>query len=358
MNKHKIHFHTFDAFRFISFFIVFLNHIPIPDSSFLSYFSHSGGIGVAFFFVLSGFLITYILLNEKLNTDKISLPNFFLRRILRIWPLFYAMLLLAYLTPCILNFLHLSSSSEGYKPNWLMSLLFLENYKMIITNDFPNVSPLRVMWSLCIEEHFYIIWGILLTYLPCKRIPVLIGTSILIANITRWFFLQHGLPTLELFSNIDYFAFGAIPAFIFIYKKQLITKLESTAGFVKYIVAVLAVILVFVLPQIPGKWMPLLYPSILGILFSSLIMFTLPQNNGLKLKDELWISKLGLYTYGLYLFHTIVINLFSHIFTSAFEFNWLLISILSLVVTIALSALSYHFFEKQFLKLKVHFYTE
>ena len=86
------YFQSFDALRFISFFLVFLLHTPVDENSFMSFFSKSGGTGVSFFFVLSGFLITYILIIEKKNFNKISLKNFFVRRILRIWPLFYLMI--------------------------------------------------------------------------------------------------------------------------------------------------------------------------------------------------------------------------------------------------------------------------
>lgn len=92
------HFYTFNFLRFISFLLVFFHHTPISKSSFFYFFSKSGGIGVIFFFALSGFLITYILMHEKMSLGKILLKNFFIRRALRIWPLFYLMILFAFLT--------------------------------------------------------------------------------------------------------------------------------------------------------------------------------------------------------------------------------------------------------------------
>ena len=126
---------------------------------------------VSFFFVLSGFLITYIILEEKETTGKLNLSSFFIRRILRIWPLYYLMVAIAFLTPYLLSRFNISYSNEGYSPNWLWTILFLENYKMIITDSFPNVSPLRVMWSLCVEEHFYIVWGLALWKVKMKHLP-------------------------------------------------------------------------------------------------------------------------------------------------------------------------------------------
>jgi peptidoglycan/LPS O-acetylase OafA/YrhL len=216
----KKHFHTFDALRFFAFLKVFLLHVPIIAFPFFSYLKNGGGIGVIFFFVLSGFLITYLLLTEKQSAGTIDLRYFFFRRILRIWPLYYLMAGFAFLTPWILSFIHLAHSNEGYQPNWLFSLTFLENYKMILTRDHPNVSPLGVTWSLCIEEHFYIVWGLLLFYLKIEKIPVLILACFFIAAISRILFIQHNLPTIDLFTNIDYFAWGAIPAYLFVCAKK------------------------------------------------------------------------------------------------------------------------------------------
>lgn len=310
-----------------------------------------------FFFVLSGFLITYILLYEKNTTGKIILKKFFVRRILRIWPLFYAMLLFAFLTPYILDLIRLSYSNEGYQPNWIMSVLFLENYKMMFSGDFPNVSPLRVMWSLCIEEHFYIIWGILISTISLKRIPHLIIISILFANIMRLIYYKLELNTADLFTNIDYFAFGAIPAYILVFKSEILIKMEKLPQSFKYLTAGASVLFIFGIPNVNFEWIYFFSPALFGTFFSLTILFTLPQRNYLKISDSLWFSKLGIFTYGLYLFHTIIINLFLQLQNVTSAYNWYLLAFTSLIITILISILSYHFFEKQFLKFKVKFYN-
>ena len=91
-----------------------------------------------------------------------------------------------------------------------------------------------------------------------------------------------------------------------------------------------------------------------GILFATILSFVITEKNSLKIKDTLWISKIGIYTYGLYLYHTILINLFIKL-NETLELNWVLISILSFISTVLVSFLSYHLFEKQFLKLKIYF---
>lgn len=357
MGSAKKHFHTFDALRFFSFFVVFLHHLPIDESSFFYFFSKSGGVGVSFFFVLSGFLITYILMEEKLLNGNISLKNFFIRRMLRIWPLFYAMLLFAFLTPYILKIFQLSYSDVGYSPNWLMSVLFLENYQMMLTNSVPNVSPLWVMWSLCIEEHFYIVWGLVFFLIPLKKIPYLIVISIIMANISRIIYARLHIGTVDLLTNIDYFAYGAIPAYVLFTRNDILNKIELIPMYLKYGLLLFTLSIVFVLPHYPNTYLEWVAPTIYGILFSSVILFTLTHQNFIHISDASISGKLGKYTYGLYLFHTIIINFLIHIKSIfPFEINGIIFLIVALISTILVSMLSYHLFEKQFLKLKKYFY--
>ncbi|WP_312768533.1 acyltransferase [Epilithonimonas sp.] len=348
----RVHFHTFDSLRFISFLLVFLHHSPIPKDNFLHYFSNAGGIGVSFFFVLSGFLITYILLLEKINNqNRIPLKSFFKRRILRIWPLYYAMVLFAFCTPFILNILKLPYSNEGYQPNWFFTLTFLENYVMMYKHDFPNVSPLRVMWSLCIEEHFYIIWGLVFYFISLKNVPKLIIICIIITFLSKIIYKIYNIPTGDILTNIDYFAFGAIPAYIFIFRKDILQRTEKIASTYKYLFALIVLATIVFLSNSgilqDEKYSSLLFAS----LFSLLILSTLGGKNVFKISDKSIFAWLGKYTYGLYLIHTICINLFSKI-GSQLGWNWFIITIISLITTVVLSFLSYHLFEKQFLKLK------
>ena len=265
------------------------------------------------------------------------------------------MIAFAYLSPYILNVLNLPFQNEGYKPNLLTSLLFAENYKMMITNFFPDGAPLWVMWTLCIEEHFYILWGLLLYFISIKRVPLLILISILIANITRQIYTSIGLGHIDVFSHLDYFAFGAIPAYVLMYREDFIRYIEVIPRFLKYLFLVLVLAVIFVIPNIHFVSIEPFYPFILGALFSIIILFTL-GNNSIHIDDDLWFSKLGVYTYGLYLYHTIIIMFFIQIFKLISFSNWYVFGATSLLFTIAVSMVSYHLFEKQFLKLKKYFY--
>lgn len=357
------HFHTFDALRFFAFFKVFLLHLPVVAFPWFNFVKAGGGIGVQFFFVLSGFLITYIILEEKNRTGRLNLKNFFVRRALRIWPLYYLMVLVAYATPYILTyFLHLDSSAEGYEPQLWVSLTFLENYKMMATGQHANVSPLSVMWSLCIEEHFYIVWGLLLLFLSAKRMPALIIIALAVGVLSRAIYYRLGIPASDLFTNIDLFAFGAIPAYMLVYKEQKLTSLLGRVGLMyKKLYVLLLVVVVTLIAQYAGNDGPFIYfTSLLGLLFAILIAFTLPDNAALKVSDRNMLSRMGVYTYGLYLYHILVVNLLLQLngklgIDIDTPVGAIVFTILSLIASLACSICSYYLFEKPFLRLKKYF---
>ncbi len=357
----KRHFHTFDALRFFACFKVFLQHLPIYSFPLFNILMAGGGIGVQFFFVLSGFLITYIIYEEKRQTGYLNLKNFFIRRILRIWPLFYLMIGFAFITPYILRHINLANSDIGYTPNWTMSLLFLENYKMMATHENPNISPLAVMWSLCVEEHFYIIWGLLLYYIPIKKFPIVIAICLFTGIISRYIYVQQNIPTSDILTNIDLFAFGSIPAYLILEKGEyFLSKIETIPFGWKILYAILVLVIVGICSQAEGD-KPFIYLStLLGLIFSGIIILTLPQKTRFRISDGNMLSKLGIYTYGFYLYHTLVINLFRRVFEKA---DWPLtdvriavtFTILTFTISIGCSMASYYFFEKPFLRLKKYF---
>ena len=356
LNKDK--FHSFDALRFLSFLIVFTSHQPFdlfPKSCF-TILKDRGHLGVYFFFTLSGFLITYILLNEKTNNLKINLKKFYIRRILRIWPLFYLMVLFAYLSPQMITFLGMRYSTEGYEPNYFLTCLFLENYHTIFTHQFPNVMPLPVFWSLCIEEHFYIIWGLLLYYTNIKKIPYLILCFLILPIMMRHFFLQNNFMILDLSTNIDLFMYGALPAYLYVnHKQQLIDTIQKQSNYLKALPLVLVVAWVLFSGSYPLESLTYLEPSIMGILCSLLLFVFLPSKNNFKITDANALSKLGLFTYSLYLIHFITISLLKKLtlkWNFSLDQKGLTFFVAALLLTILVSYISYHFIEKPFLKLK------
>jgi peptidoglycan/LPS O-acetylase OafA/YrhL len=356
------YFETFDALRFFAYLKVFLLHLPITAFPLFSFLRSNGGTGVIFFFVLSGFLISYIVFQEKEKTGKLNLPHFFIRRILRICPLYYLMLLFAYCTPYILELLHLPSSSEGYEPNWLLYSLFLGNYQSICLDMTPNVAPLGVMWSLCIEEHFYLLWGVLVYFVKLNNMPYFFAGGIIVANVARIIFFQAGVNTAEILTNLDFFIYGAIPAYLIVkFPGKLENSVLSFSKKAKILYTLLVVGIVVALPLIPDFVKDLLMPIVLGIAFAGLITLFIPEKSNFYISDKNGLSVMGRYTYGTYLFHSIWISFFVHIFSGLQLFLDIGIYAIMFICIVFFCTLgsawfSYHFFETQFLRLKKNFY--
>jgi peptidoglycan/LPS O-acetylase OafA/YrhL len=351
MNKKRF---QFDGIRFLAFLKVFLNHLPLATLPFFHVLQSTGTNRI--FFLLSGFLITFIILNEKVNYNAFDFKTFITKRILRLTPLYYLIIAFAFLTPVILNFLHLPYSDNGYEPELKWSLTFLENYKMMVERDSANVSPLSVVWSLCIEVHFYLLWGLTFLLLKPKHTPYLIALALIIAPVARYMYHTRQLVPADLASNLDYFAYGALPAYLYIMRNERFEEwIEAIPDAVKNTVYLIAVLFVFAVPKFVFPYKNILEPLCFGLLFMLVITFLAGVKSKASGKTTL-LSYLGTFTYGMYLYHTIVINLFIKLFTMAgidldIPFNTFCMALMSLLVTILISIASYHLFEKHFLLL-------
>ncbi len=356
----KRHFEMFDTFRFFAFLKVFLQHVPVFAFAWFNIFRNGGIIGVQFFFTLSGFLITYIILNEKNQTGTYSLKNFFVRRILRIWPLFYLMVGISYCIPWILSLLHQHKEMYGYQPVWWVSVSFLENYKMIFTHKPPSEEELALLWSLCVEEHFYIIWGLLLWILPVKAFPKVAGCCLLIALVARGVFAHYNLDPTDVFTNLDLFALGSIPAYLLVFhSEQTEAFVSRIPRYVHMLFAAALVAYVLLIAQIDHVLTVNIWLTTLsGILFSTLIFFSMHDNH--YLRPSRLLNKAGTYTYGLYVYHILIIvlmvRIFDHLHLSLDKpVNAIIYTVAALTATVICSITSYHFFEKPFLKMKRFF---
>jgi peptidoglycan/LPS O-acetylase OafA/YrhL len=369
----KIHFHTFDALRFFAFLKVFLFHLPnvLPGDPAMEWFrdhiKHGGGVGVSFFFVLSGFLITYILTYEKLNTGKIDLKRFFVRRAFRIWPLFYLVVIIVLLLPPdFAQHWGLHMNGGGYDPDWRFSLTFTENYKSIIMDSGPKLTPLPVFWSLCIEEHFYIIWMIVFFFIRPKGIPCFLGATVLIAWIFRFFetsiYGTENFSTNDLFTNIDYFAISGLLGYAVAKNYRRVADLVIRIPYairIGYIFAVLTLLYFQKDLFVHHDFFPeVLKYTLFSTVFAGLLIVFIPQEKGgLRIRDKHLLSWLGRISYGLYVYHLVWI----HVLMKVFKYNgwdlnhWSTFGLFVLITfsgTVLTSAISYYWFEKPILSFR------
>ena len=163
MNE-KTYFPGLNALRFFSALAVIITHVELlkhkfklPNYWHIEIIEKLGVIGVSFFFVLSGFLITYLMLEEKENTSLFSVKNFYIRRVLRIWPLYFLILFIGFFI--LPNFTYLEYFSDNFKlyftENLICYLLILPN----VSSSFFSIVPLiEQLLSIGIEEQFYLLW--------------------------------------------------------------------------------------------------------------------------------------------------------------------------------------------------------
>jgi peptidoglycan/LPS O-acetylase OafA/YrhL len=364
MQTARLSFHSFNALRFFAFFKVFLLHAaPASSASFLNKLIFDGGeIGVDFFFVLSGFLITYLLAFEKQKAGLVDGKRYFLRRSLRIWPLFYLGVLIAYANIYISNKYSLGVA-EGYSPHFIFSLTFLENYEMIYHDNFPNGAPLRVFWSICVEEHFYFLWLLLFKLVSFKHLSKALIILWLIGILYRiGFYLllpQSHYYDFDVLSKMDYFCAGGLAglqiAMHFDYVKQ---KINCIPGVLRNGFAWL-VILFFLFHQfIPfSRTTDLYFPIISAAFFSGFILLIATTSTFFKVRESNIFSRLGKISYGMYVYHTILLVVGLAMIKGlgiqlTNRFIFIVFFLTAFFLTTAVSYFSFKYFETPFLRLK------
>lgn len=182
-----------DGWRALAIALVLIQHsYPQPGWPIaLSWWPLStiGGVGVRFFFVISGFLITWLMLNEQSRTGKVSLKMFYVRRCLRILPVYFMFLATVGLFQSIGGY-HVSIN------HWLKCLTFTVNYG-------GAHSPVGHLWSLGVEEQFYLLWPPLAVWAGVrnrKRLTSMLLIPIVVCPLLRWYggLLDHSSPLREI----------------------------------------------------------------------------------------------------------------------------------------------------------------
>lgn len=363
--EQKKRFHTLDALRFFAFFKVYLLHVPLQgDFPIFSFLKSGGGIGVSFFFVLSGFLITYLLVFEKIQKEQINLRRFLIRRSLRIYPLFFFLVGVAFLLPYELKEkIGFHMIGGGYDFDWRYSFTFLENYKMLFADNFPKTTPLSVFWSLCIEEHFYITWMLMLFLIPKKRILAFLISCIFIAWTARFFdpiiWGNSMIQQNDLFTNMDYFAIGGILGWLVASRYDDVVKfVENISVAKKYYYIIGVIVLVIFQSQILPESIfiiSIIRPTVIALAFSLLISIFIPSNSQIQIKENNPISYLGRISFGLYVYHLIFIHVLFQYFLkeNILMDDWWTVGIFMVLTfggSVLVSIVSFRYLEMPFLK--------
>ncbi len=369
LNQKKVFFPNLDGLRFFSFLSVFIFHSFYTEFSSIKYSSNyifvkkglfgNGNIGVNFFFVISGFLITYLLMEEKNITGKIDITKFWFRRILRIWPLYFFCVFFGFVLFPIIKSYFGQVPNESAEP--IYYLTFTSNFDFL-KNGKPDCSVLGILWSIAIEEQFYFIWPILLMLIPGKHYLKLFIFIIICSCIFRFLVPDPIADEVHTLSCMGDLTMGAIGAYL-----CRIDKFKTWIEDLKRGYIILIYLLFFSLYLFREQLLLLnlyLYIFDRTIIAFIILMIILEQNfsknSFFKMSKLKFISQLGTISYGLYCLQFIGI-LITITLSKKFHLNeniWNVIfleTIVALSITILISQLSFKFFETPFLKLKEKF---
>jgi peptidoglycan/LPS O-acetylase OafA/YrhL len=366
----KIFFPNLDGLRFIAFFTVFIHHTlnvqcfsSNPQSElyrFVFAIKSNGALGVNLFFVLSGFLITYLLINEKQQHHKINVPHFYMRRILRIWPIYFLVVAAGFIIFPLLKKMMGDVPAETHAAGWYM--LFVSNFEMI-RKGFADSSLLNVLWSVGVEEQFYLAWPLIMTLSPRKHLPKVLALLIAVTIIFR---SLHATDYYTLYyhtlSVIGDMAIGGLTAFAAFYYPpfvQALARMPKKVIAIIYAAGFLVILFNYKIFTVPALVVAERY--VYALFFAFVIAEqNYARHSFFKMAGSKWLSKWGNYTYGLYCLHSVGI-LAAHIFSEKIlklQNPWLIMGMdatAGLGLSMAMAWVSYHYFEAPFLKLKNRF---
>jgi peptidoglycan/LPS O-acetylase OafA/YrhL len=362
----RIYFPELDGLRFVAFMMVYLFHGGVPPGLFgrlvgsrvAMAFRSNGGYGVQLFFILSGYLITSLLLREEARYGRIALRAFWIRRILRIWPLYYLVVLIGFfLLPAIDGQLGTPTYARMLRIHFLAFLGFLGNWSMAL------VSPmlydwLSVLWSVCVEEQFYIIVPLLIALVPARRRQPLVGLLIISSIALRWVCVQRSGSQLPIvfntFAQFDTLLSGVFLALVLGWNRDR----PKLTKWLRWLQWPLYVVIGWVMSQphlghgtpwhrtwdFVWVWLCGLGVVIVAVWGAGWLRAALSYSR------IVWLGKIS---YGLYMYHEVALWARSHTQTVPWFPNKAeLITIGTLALTVGLAAASYYGYERRFLKLK------
>jgi peptidoglycan/LPS O-acetylase OafA/YrhL len=354
-----IHFPGLNALRFAAALAIILYHTTLgfqqghlglaaswhPSSALAL---HNLSLGVDLFFIISGFLIVYLLLAEKAAAHTISLRKFYARRALRIFPLYFLIVAVAYVQ------YHTTHPEIDFSK----FIYFWGNF-WLISRGAWTVPPLTPLWSLCIEEQFYLVIPLLLLWLPLRRVPFLFGGVVVLTIAFRAYAAASGpanwmLLYCHTLSRCDLLALGGLLAY-WHFTHPL--ELQLPDWFFWALTAAFALLLSLVATNnftavVSAALLKYVFALPLVAIFCFLVFNSSPLTQ--RINQSRVLDYMGKISYGLYMYYGLIIEyLGQHPILPPAWHRALPILVLGLTAVVA--AVSYELFEKQLLKLKSRF---
>jgi hypothetical protein len=349
VKNEKVFFPSLNGLRAISIFFVILHHLLIKGQIRENYITDlipDGQFGVNIFFVISGFLITSLLIKEEINEEKISLKYFYIRRILRIFPAYYFYLFILFIL-FINKIIYISGFS------WFTAIFYLKDF---VRYDWYTSHA----WSLSVEEQFYLFYPIIFILGNKMRKNINIFFILFPIILKTYIYFHPNLPNfcfnqLSIFYRIDAISFGCILAY---YKEFLITLFNKYLKLYFYL-SILVISLISSLPfylnmKLNSNFMFFnfvfltTYGTVSNLCISVILFYSVFGKKSIwhQILNHKVLNFIGLLSYSIYLWQQFFISDLKYIITS-FPFNLIFLFLVSLF--------SYYVIEKPILKLKDNF---
>ncbi len=328
-------------------------------------FAEAGPLGVVFFFVLSGFLITYLLFKEREVTGSISIKSFYIRRFLRIWPLYYLVVIIGFLVIPMSDYFQVPGQSDiiadsgRFWGSFVFFMLIFPNLAMSIFGPFPNIGQL---WSIGVEEQFYIGWPWLMKkarnhvrtififivgFVALKGVILILDDHV---TVSWW----HVIMRFFAMTKLESMAIGGLGAWALIHERKRILNLIYHRA-TQWSAIMIIPVLLYLVPAIVQNGAHIVY----SLSFLVIIMNVSTNLSSVVKLERKVLNFLGRISYGVYMYHMMIIIFVLHLSTLIFPFEErtsglaeIFIYLTSIGLTILVSYLSYVLVEERFIRLK------
>jgi len=334
-----------DVVRGIAILLVIGSHASGKYPSLhLDWLFSDGWMGVDLFFALSGFLITGILLDTKGSEGYFK--NFYARRCLRIWPLYYAALFFMFVIVPVLRPSEAATVFEPRSSPWWAYPLFMQNFLVPVPTNATGL--LAVTWSLAIEEQFYLVWPLVVRYCSRFHLRCIALSVICVSPVLRLYLSVHGINIYSnVFCRLDGLMAGALLAVILHSEGFRSDRFVRLAAIGLCITAPLA----FITEALHARWIVFSCTALASTFFICLALFS-SHRGFLSLMKNRFLVYTGSISYGLYLIHKIPFDMAQ---TFHMDRHPILTLPAVLVVSYAAAILSRNVLERPFLRLKRFF---
>jgi len=356
-NSPKYYFPQLDAIRGLSFLAVYFVHAFHPEfgkgflRELLQYVYNNLALSIDVFFILSSFLLTWLGINEYKLKGNFSFVNYFIRRILRIWPLYILLMIFSFVVvPYAAAYLNVPVTLP---PAWYY-IFFVSNFYLE-----GHVYFLRFLWTLSVEEQFYLLWGVCLLFFQKRIMACVLILCTASTGYTIYAALYQADGYYHTLIYLFDFAVGILAALWLHEEKPVI-------GFFRKMSAIANVCFLILLPAIfvvlfcanyyfaTGVWGDILLRYLFIIYTGFFIIDQMVNEKVLvQLKTQRFLIYTGKISYGLYCFHGIILT-FGSLFLQKMQLSlpYFLQAIVFLVCNYMIAAISFRFVEKPFLTLK------